>query len=463
MQAPSFSIHEIEQAVGASPLLGARAPIPPLVGVSIDSRTVREGELFVAIRGRRFDGHDFVAEALAKGAAAALVEHRPVPDHRPIFQVSDTLTALGNLARFHRDRFQIPLVAVTGSCGKTTTKAMLAHILSWDRPVLSTSGTQNNRIGVPLTLFRLTPNHQAAVLELGTNQWGEIGLLTRMTRPTLGVVTNIGPAHLEAFGDLQGVLRAKAELWEAMDPRVPLILNGDDPLLAEVGKPLSRPVAWFGFGPHAQIPVSRLECGPSGSRCRIHGRWELDLPLPGRHNFLNALAALTCAELLGVDLSAAAEALKTLAPLPGRVALVQRDGIVWIDDTYNANPASFEAGLEVLEGIQGPKRKAVAVGDMLELGGQAERLHAEAGRCVADCGLDLLVVVGPLARRLLAAAWESGLPKEAGRVFETSEQAGEFLAGWVRPGDAILVKGSRAMRMEQVLEGAGCFTTSSIP
>ena len=464
LQPPAFSAQEIEQAAGAVRLSGP-AQAPALSGVSIDSRTVREGELFVAIRGRRLDGHHFVPEALANGAAGALVEQPPVgmPPGKFLWQVPDTLAALGNLARFHRDRFEIPLVAVTGSCGKTTVKEMLAHILSADRPVLSTLGTQNNLIGVPLTLFRLHRGHRAAVLELGTNQWGEIGQLTRIARPTLGVVTNIGPAHLETFGDLAGGLRAKAELWEEMDPGAMLVLNGDDPWLAKEGKRLARPVSWFGLGSEARIPVSRVECGPSGSRCRLEGGEELEVPLPGRHNLLNALAALTCAELLGVGRAAAAAALKSLPPLPGRSAVAQRDGILWIDDSYNANPASLAAGLEILSGLRDSSRKIVAVGDMLELGKESERLHEEAGRRIAALRPDLLVAVGPLARQLLEAARTSGLPHPAGRAFETAEQAGEFLGSWLRRGDAVLVKGSRLMRMERVLDGAGCFTTSSIP
>lgn len=431
----------------------------------MDSRSLQAGDLFVAIRGNRFDGHDFVAEALQRGAAGALVERRPegvgpAGAGKPIWHVPDTLVALGQLASHHRERFRMDLAAVTGSSGKTTTKAMLAHLLSGDRQVLATAGTQNNRIGVPLTLLRLDAGHRAAVLELGTNRWGEIGLLAKICRPTVGLVINVGPAHLQTFGDLRGVLRAKGELWEAMEPWAPVVLNQDDPLLQEAGERLGSRVVWFSAqeGARVRVCVARIESGPWGSRCLVNGRWPLTLRLPGRHNLTNALAALTCAELLGQALPEAIERLREVPSLPGRLTMGERDGVLWMDDTYNANPASLQAGLEVLDSVSRSGRKAVVLGDMLELGGGAEELHAQAGRRVAASRPDLLLAVGELAERALAAALESGLGPRAGRAFTAPEQAGEFLMEWVRPGDTVFVKGSRAMRMERVLE---CCTTSS--
>ncbi len=414
----------------------------------------------MAIRGKRFDGHDFVGEAFSRGASAALVEQRSlkVDAGCRVLKVADTLVALGQLARFHRERFRLDLVAVTGSSGKSTTKTMLAHMLSRSREVLATPGTQNNRIGVPLALFRLHEGHQAAVLELGTNQWGEIRTLTQISRPTMGVVTNIGPAHLETFGDLRGVLRAKGELWEAMEPDAALVLNADDPLLWEAGRRLSRRVVWFGCNPRSDFRATQIRMEPSGSTSRLNGRWELKLSLPGQHNLMNALAALACAQLLGEDLPAAAERLSTCPALPGRLNFVEREGLLVIDDTYNANPASLQAALKVLEGLRRPGRRVVALGDMLELGEQAEVLHAQGGRWVAEARADVLVTVGRWARWVLAAACEAGLSSEAGHTFGTPEEAGEFLSGILRPGDTLLLKGSRGMQMERVLAS---FTTSS--
>ncbi len=464
MPAARFRPEEIEEATGGRPV-GAVPPGGFCAAVSIDSRSIGRGELFVALRGGRFDGHDFVAEALERGGAGALVERRPESlgqpgTGKPIWQVPDTLAALGQLARTHRDRFRLDLVAVTGSSGKTTTKAMLAHLLSADRPVLATAGTRNNRIGLPLTLLELEVHHRAAVLELGTNQWGEIRTLTEISRPTLGLITNVGPAHLQTFGDLRGVLRAKGELWEAMEPSAPVVLNRDDPLLREAGERLGRRVIWFSTEQTAGMSVSatRIEWDAWGSRCLVNGRWRLALRLPGWHNLMNGLAALTCAQLLGQKLPEAIERLQEVPNLPGRLTVAERDGILWMDDTYNANPSSLQAGLDVLDSVSRPGRKAVVLGDMLELGGRAGDLHERAGRRVAASRPDLLLVVGELAGRALAAALEGGLDPIAGRAFASPEQAGEFLLEWIRPGDTIFVKGSRAMRMERVLE---CCTTSS--
>lgn len=459
----SFSPAEIRAALpGVRRVAG---PEKPCADVSTDSRTLRPGELFVAIKGHRFDGHNFAVQALEQGAAGAVVERWPLPGVGPeptgaVWKVDDALTALGALARFHRERFRVTLAAVTGSSGKSTTKTMLAHILSGSREVLATPGTQNNRIGVPLTLFRLEPKHRAAVLELGTNQWGEIRALTEICRPTAGVVTNIGPAHLETFGDLRGVLREKGGLWEGMAPGAPVALNGDDPLLREAGKNLSRPVVWFGTGPECQVRGSDFSGGMEGGRCCVNGRWELQIPLLGRYNLLNALAALTCAQLLGEDLGAAVRRLSDVPALPGRLTCASRDGLWIVDDTYNANPGSLRAALDALSEFPRAGRTIAVLGDMLELGGRSEELHAEAGRQAARAGVDGLIAVGPQARRLLEAAWAAGLDRSAGRFFSTPEEAGEFLAETARPGDVVLVKGSRGMQMERVI---ACFTTSSTP
>lgn len=470
----AFSSEEIQAATGAELVVGSPSPFPSphrgeggVRAVSTDSRTIESGELFIALRGERFDGHEFLEEAFAHGAAGALVERWPLGSQvqGPVWKVPDTLRAFGHLARFHRDRFSIPVVAITGSTGKSTTKAMLTHLLSDREEVLFTPGTENNRIGVPRALLRLGEGHGSAVLELGTNRWGEIRGLTRMVQPTVGLITNIGPAHLETFGDLKGVLRAKGELWEEMDSKKLLVLNADDPLLWEAGQRLPHTVRWFsatGRGGSARLGGggSRLESDVRadrivveswGSRCRVNDRWGLTVPLPGHHNLINALGAIAVAEALGRPLLSCVERLKSVPPLPGRLVQTRLNGCLVLDDTYNANPASLKAALEVLSEIHGLGRRVVVLGDMLELGEQAEPLHREAGRWMKTAKVDLLVTVGRLAGVLLVGAWESGFSRQNGRSFDTAEEAGEFLREVLRSEDTVLIKGSRAMRMERVL------------
>ncbi|MBI3317988.1 MAG: UDP-N-acetylmuramoyl-tripeptide--D-alanyl-D-alanine ligase [Candidatus Omnitrophica bacterium] len=458
-----FSPEELTLATGAELLLGRSGR--SFRGISTDSRTLERGSLFVPLVGKRFDGHDFLQEAFDRGAQGALASRWPLPGlsagaEGSVWKVRDTLLALGNLAELHRRRFRAQVAAITGSVGKTTAKGMLHHALSGRRQVLATPGTQNNLVGLPLTLFELKAAHEVAVLEFGTNQWGEIARLTEIARPTLGVVTAIGPAHLETFRDLQGVLRAKAELWETMDSNSPLVLNADDPLLWEAGKKVKQPVVWFGFRKEAQVRAGGLTLTPRGSRCLINGRWGLELSVPGRHHVMNALAALACLKGLGEELPAGMERLRSFSSLAGRLDFREWQGCTVVDDSYNANPASLQAALEVLGSSAGSGRKILVLGDMLELGEQADSLHAEAGRWAAASKADALLAVGPWAgQSLLKAAWQAGFPGDRGWAFDTAESAGAFLIDFIRPGDWILVKGSRGMRMERVL---GCSTISSI-
>ncbi|MCM8812228.1 MAG: UDP-N-acetylmuramoyl-tripeptide--D-alanyl-D-alanine ligase [Candidatus Omnitrophica bacterium] len=457
-----FQSADITAAIGGTRIAGDGRS--PLLGVSIDTRTIRPRELYVAIHGKRLDGHDFLQEAFSKGAAGAVVDRWPVkgftvPGGVEIWQVQDTLAALGNLAAFHRRRFDVPVIAVTGSAGKTTTKGMLAHILSQRLRVLATEGTQNNLIGVPLNLLKLRAEHQAVVLELGTNQWGEIRSLTRIAKPTIGVVTNIGYAHLETFGDLHGVLKAKGELWETMKPTASLVLNAEDPLLLEAGVRLSHRLIWFGNHADSAVRAEKVQLTAAGSVSFINGVWRMHLPVPGRHNLMNALAALAAAQATGIPLEQAAGRLESFQPVPGRVSLTQQGGFLVIDDSYNANPTSLRAALEVFRQTVCTGRRIAVIGDMLELGRQAESFHQQAGVWVKEADADFLMTVGSLSRHTAAAARSAGMPTERVISFDDVEQAKEFLEELIRPGDALLVKGSRAMRMERILL---CSITSSI-
>ncbi len=455
-----FQPEEIKAATGAMMVKGTSGK--PASGVSIDSRTIQPGNLFVAIRGKRFDGHQFVAEALAQGAAGAIVDQWPLkgpfPAGAAVWKAPDTLKALGDMARFHRQRFPVKVAAITGSAGKTTTKTMVAHLLSGQENLLATPGTQNNQIGVPLTLFRITEGISTVVLELGTNQWGEIRRLTEIAQPSVGVVTAIGEAHLETFGDLHGVLRAKGELWEGMGREKTVVLNADDPLLWDAGRSLPHRVIWYGTRAQAQVRAERVELGPWESRCLVNAQWKLRVPLPGRHNLMNALAALACVQALEGDLPSAVEHLATVPALAGRLTRQMLDGCTVIDDSYNANPTSLQAALEVFQKAGCSGRRVAVIGDMLELGTQAQALHAQAGRWIAAAGVDLLITVGPWSRHLVEAAREAGFPTAATWGFEDSEEAGEFVRKIIHPGDLILLKGSRGMQMEKIF---ACSTTSS--
>lgn len=467
-EGPLFSVEEIAKATAAQWISGSPSPLPlgegiKVRGVSIDSRSIRPGELFVAIRGLRFDGHHFLERAFAQGAAGALVEKLPEKSFsKPLWKVPSTLQALGDLAHFHRMRFRIPVIGVTGSSGKTATKAMIHHMGGGEHSILATVGTQNNLIGVPMLLLQLTAETETAVVEMGTNQWGEIRRLSQIASPTIGLVTNIGPAHLQTFGDLEGVLREKSGLWETLSPQAPLILPADDSLLWRAGQMLSRKVIWFSATRQADIRAEQVVLHAWGSRCLVNGRWTLNLPLPGRHNLMNALGACACALAIGEDLGQAVERLSSAPAVSGRLVQRRMNGCLVLDDTYNANPASLEAALAVLNQFPSDGRKVAVIGDMLELGERAEFLHRQAGQWVAECGVDLLVTVGSLARFLGEEAIRSGMPRETCSFFETAEEAGGFLTDALRSGDTILVKGSRGMRMEKVLEWVPrCSITSS--
>ncbi len=458
-----FDAEKILSFTGARPI-GPAMPVG-FVGISIDSRTIEPSELFVAIHGDRFDGHDFLQDAFAKGALGAVVDRVPVKHSDPpvpgiIFQVQDTLKALGEIARYHRRRFDFPVISITGSSGKTTTKALIADILSKKKDMLATAGTQNNLIGVPLTVLKFRSNHAAAVVEMGTNKIGEIRRLTEISEPTIGVITNIGPAHLETFRDLNGVLREKSSLWEIMNSRNPVVLNADDPILKEAGQKLGSRVIWFGTSQPAQVWADRITLEPWGSHCLVNGKYEMSLPLPGTHNLMNALAALACAHRVGESLEVAVESLKDVPPLPGRLTRIEWEKALVLDDSYNANPASLRAALDVLKEAECAGRRIALIGDMLELGERSPEFHAQAGTWAAESKLDFLITVGSLTRHLLEAARQAGFSTEKSWGCTTVEEAGELLNSLIQPGDVVLLKGSRKIQMERVLT---CSTSSSPP
>jgi UDP-N-acetylmuramoyl-tripeptide--D-alanyl-D-alanine ligase len=422
--------------------------------VSIDTRTLEPGSLFIAIRGPRFDGHDFVHEAQAAGAAAALLE-REVDCALPGVLVSDTRRALGRLAMEWRSRADVRVVGVTGSNGKTTVKEMIAAILAVDAPVLSTRGNLNNDLGVPLTLLAIKSGHRYAVIEMGANRPGEIRYVAEIARPQVGLVTNAGPAHLEGFGSLEGVARAKGELYAALAADGVAILNADDPYF-ELWKSLAgrRRVVTFGFSRDADIhaPVEsiamRLENGGFATRFAIcaGGRsYPLKLALAGRHNVMNALAATAAGLTLGIDLQAIQAGLGSLAPVPGRLQPVRgRSASLLINDTYNANPSSFEAGLEVLTQLEG--ERWIVLGAFGELGQDSAALHTGLGHRAKAIGAHRLFATGPDTEKTVRA-FGSGA-----QYFAAQEALIEAVAAGLHKDAVVLIKGSRSQHMERVVE-----------
>lgn len=418
------------------------------VQVTTDSRGAADGALFVALKGDRFDGHAFVAQAHAAGAVAALVSEFVDVD-LPQLKVADTLNGLQKMASLWRGRFDIPVVAVTGSNGKTTTKQMLASVFAARGPVLATQGNLNNHIGVPLTLLQLRGEHRTAVIEMGANHAGEIALLASIAKPDVGVVTQAGDAHLEGFGSRTGVAKAKGELFAALGADGIAAINADDeyfPLWKELAGGAS--VLSFGLRDGVDVQALHLEPQPgAGSRFTLatpQGRAELLLPMPGRHNVMNALAAASCGVALGMEPAQIAIGLARSEAASGRLNWkTTTQGARLLDDSYNANPSSLRAGLELL--AQLPGRRWLVLGNMAELGSVAAQLHADAGSTAKRLGVERLFAVGPFAQEAAAAFGDGGA------CFEDTEQLAAALAPQLDRTITLLVKGSRSARMERVV------------
>ncbi len=418
-------------------------------GLSTDSRRIKPGELFVALRGPSHDGHDYLAGALERGAAAALVEQFQ-PLALPQLRVADSIRALGRLAATWRRRFRYPLIALTGSNGKTTVKEMLASILRQCGPVLATEGNLNNHIGVPLTLARLGSEYAYAVIEMGANHVGEIGYLTALAQPDVALVTNAGPAHLEGFGSLDGVARGKGEIYQGLGAEGIAVINADDHY-ADYWRSLTTGHRVIDFGLEQQALVRAQQPAAGGKRFALRLQdeavGEVCVPLPGRHNIRNALAAAAAAHAVGVPAGAIVAGLAAVQPVGGRLrAVAGCYGSTVLDDSYNANPASLAAGMEALAAAGGAGW--LVLGDMAELGADAVALHAAAGTQARTLGISRLFAVGPLS----AAACEAFGTGAA--HFDDQSALIEGLTVSLKAAPTppqILVKGSRSMRMERVV------------
>jgi UDP-N-acetylmuramoyl-tripeptide--D-alanyl-D-alanine ligase len=454
MRMPAFTLEHVVRGTQGALVNGDLGG--PVGGVSLDTRRLAVGEAFFAIRGHRLDGHAFLPEAAARGAACLVVH--AIPDDPPagvaMVLVDDTTRALGRFAAWHRARFTGPVAAVTGSNGKTTTKEMMAAILGVRGPVLKPESSFNNQWGLPLTLLRLEPEHRAVVLELGANTPGEIAALAALSRPTVGAVTVVATAHTEAFGSLDGVQAEKTALVRAVAPDGAVVLNADDPrVLAMRGESRARVLTVSARGPadvRAEAVASGAGQGLAVTLAAGPARATARLAFAGHHNVVNVLVAAGVGVALGLELPEIVQGLEAARPAKGRCRWRPAGPIQILDDTYNANPASVAAALQVLAAARGARRLLAVLGDMLELGAVAEAAHREVGRAVARAGVAELIGLGPLARLAVEAAREAGL--EESHHVATFEETVALLLKRVAPGDAILVKGSRGMRMERVVD-----------
>lgn len=420
-------------------------------GLSTDTRTLMPGSLFVAIRGNNLDGHDFIEEAFKKGAAAAIV-NKPIESPLSQLIVEDTTLALGQLGAAWRQQFHLPIVAVTGSNGKTTLKNMIDLIMQAacggnKSQVLATQGTLNNQWGLPMTLALLNKEHKYAVIEMGMNHFGEIEYLTKMTRPQVAVITNAAASHLEGLGNIAGVARAKAEIFSGLQKEGAAVLNRDDAFFPFWhGMAANHSLITFGLHPDADV-TAVIQENTEMQHITLQtpkGDIKVDLPLLGKHNIQNALAATAAALAAGIDLSAIKTGLENIKPAQGRLQLHKlNNGVQVIDDTYNANPFSLEAAIHILAAFNG--KKILVLGDMKELGAEAKNLHQEAGESIRKAGIDYLFTYGEISA---AAAQTFG---EGAYHFNEQEKLIKALIPFLHNTTTILVKGSRSMKMENVV------------
>lgn len=437
--------------------------------VSTDTRTIKQGALFIAIKGPNFDGHNFINEAISKGAIGAVVNSPspvPLPDGERskargpdfiLIEVKDTVKALGDIARSHRRKFDIPIIAITGSNGKTTTKEMAAEILARKYNILKNEGTENNFIGVPLTLLRLNSAYEIAVLELGSNHSGEIARLSEIVQPSCGVVVNVGPSHLEFFNTVDNVRKEKLNLLKRLGSDSVSVVNGDDAQLVKEAKAMCAEVVTFGLSAGCDFSATDVREGEDGINFTLNSGYRFHLNLLGRHNIYNALASMAVGSLYGVSAEEAATVLKDFRLPKLRMEFIEAGGIKFIFDCYNSNPSSMAGAIETIKGMDSSGRKIVVAGDMLELGRAGPDLHKKIGRLAAEAKVDILMSVGPLSRFILEGAQEEGIGGDSLLHFDNSVAAAKALKDILKVGDLVLVKGSRGMKMEEIKR---CFTTS---
>lgn len=423
-------------------------------GISIDTRTLKPGEIFFALPGNKIDGHQFLDAAFDRGACAAVVARSGDRESgQALIAVDAPDLALGDLARFYRRRFDIPVIGITGSSGKTTTKDMVAAILSTRYRVVATQGNLNNRLGVPLTLFNLSAHCDVAVIEMGISERGGMRYLCEIAQPTIGMITNIGPAHIEFFGSVEGVAKAKGELLEYLDESSMTILNLDDLFLSKERAKVKGRLLGIGIEQICQFRGEGLKLDQKGfGHFSLQGH-SFHLSIPGKHNVYNALMAATTGWALDVPLQDAAKALENFTLTELRSQVLEHNGIRMINDTYNANPASMRAALETLSQIEVDGRRIAVVGDMRELGATTCDAHRELGHDVGHRKIDALFALGDLAPVVVEGGREAGI--DQAWAYTDRDALTGALQAYLKPGDLMLIKGSRGIAMERIVTALG--------
>jgi UDP-N-acetylmuramoyl-tripeptide--D-alanyl-D-alanine ligase len=459
-----WTVDEILKATCGDLVCGDQDRSREFAKVSIDSRNISAGDLFVAIVGEVHDGHRFANDVVEQGVGGLVVAKDktgalPIAEwqarHIACVAVTDTIRALGDLAAFHRSRNDVAVVAITGSNGKTTTRQMTAEVVAQKFSTLSTIGNYNNQIGVPLTLLRLAPEHAWAVVELGTNSPGEIARLARICSPDIGVITNIGPAHLEGLGSLDGVMREKGQLIDLLKTGGRAVLNADDRRVSKIAARTEKEVLLFGLSKTAAIRATKIQEKVNGISFSLDLPGEsltIDLKVPGQFMVINALAAAAVGHLLELSAAEIKSGLEAFKPAWGRMNVFQTaNGIHVIDDTYNANPDSMQAAITTLNALRANNRSVFVAGDMLELGAQAESLHRQVGAWAATADINKLCVTGKYAEAVAAGAKDAGMNSE-NIIIGLQENILDHLKDYLKPGDWVLIKGSRGAKMDTIVE-----------